>query len=185
MAACKAPRSTPVCPPDTILISFLCITFPINDLYFELAFLPETSLANYIKLRTIGDMAGKRVGHPRIVQVVELLGPTRPPLVTLLRNARCARRICARLYWVAFDTRLTYLFGALGERALPFCATFRGCCTIRGCTPLSTLKTNPGLGVPNIILNHGYRRTPQPTSSEHTQGPTLLPFSAADSPCPH
>ena len=124
--------------------------------------------------------------HPRIVQTIESVGRERTPLVTLLRNARCARRICARRNWVmSLDTRLAYPFGALGERALPFCATFRGCCTIRGCTPLSTLKTNPGLGVPNIILNHGYRRTPRPTSSEHTQGPTLLPFSAADSPCPH
>ena len=63
-----------------------------------------------------------------------MVGRARPPLVKLLRNARCVRGICARLYWVAFDTRLTCLFGALGERALPFCAMFRGCCTIRGYT---------------------------------------------------
>ena len=31
------------------------------------------------------------------------------------------------------DMRLTWLFGA---RALPFCVTFRGCCTIRGCAHL-------------------------------------------------
>ena len=33
---------------------------------------------------------------------------------------------------LAVDMRLAWLFGA---RALPFCVTFRGCCTIRGCAP--------------------------------------------------
>ena len=34
---------------------------------------------------------------------------------------------------LAVDMRLAWLFGARGARALPFCVTFRGCCTIRGC----------------------------------------------------
>lgn len=37
----------------------------------------------------------------------------------------------ARRNWVAVDTRQARLFGALGDRALPFCVTSRGCCTIR------------------------------------------------------
>ena len=34
---------------------------------------------------------------------------------------------------LAVDMRLAWLFGARGARVLPFCVTFRGCCTIRGC----------------------------------------------------